>query len=346
MNEHEEKKFNTIEKIEKGELSRKEAAYELNLSLKQIDRLRKIYNNEGKDGFIHKNRGKESEKKIAENIIEELKQLYLNEYYDYNFVAFYDELTENEKYKGKYEISYSTLYNIFLDDDIISPMAHKGTIKLYNERMNNSINDKTEITEEKLELFHSRQISFEQAHTRRSNNLFVFGEEIQMDACEFVWFGNIVTYLHLAVDKATKKVLFGWFEYEEVTRGYFVLLYNIIINYGIPKKIKTDNRNSFSNQDNKVETTQFGIICSMLGIELITTSVATSKPNVERENGTFKNRLVAELRHEGITEIDDANKYLNEVFIPKMNKKFSYEINYKTSKMRPNSYSKQELNYF
>ena len=62
MNEHEEKKFNTIEKIEKGELSRKEAAYELNLSLKQIDRLRKIYNNEGKDGFIHKNRGKESEK--------------------------------------------------------------------------------------------------------------------------------------------------------------------------------------------------------------------------------------------------------------------------------------------
>ena len=344
MNEHEEKKFNTIEKIEKGELSRKEAAYELNLSLKQIDRLRKIYNNEGKDGFIHKNRGKESEKKIAENIIEELKQLYLNEYYDYNFVAFYDELTENEKYKGKYEISYSTLYNIFLDDDIISPMAHKGTIKLYNEKMNNAINNDTGLTEEKIELFHSRQISFEQAHTRRSNNLFVFGEEIQMDACEFVWFGDIITYLHLAVDKATKKVLFGWFEYEEVTRGYFVLLYNIIINYGIPKKIKTYNRNSFSNQDNKVETTQFGIISKMLGIELVTTSVATAKPNVERENGTFKNRLVAELRHEGITEIDNANRYLNEVFIPKINKKFSYEINYKTSKMRPNNYSQQELN--
>ena len=273
-----------------------------------------------------------------------MKQLYLNEYYDYNFVAFYDELTENEKYKGKYEISYSTLYNIFLDDDIISPMAHKGTIKLYNEKMNNAINNDTGLTEEKIELFHSRQISFEQAHTRRSNNLFVFGEEIQMDACEFVWFGDIITYLHLAVDKATKKVLFGWFEYEEVTRGYFVLLYNIIINYGIPKKIKTDNRNSFSNQDNKVETTQFGIICKMLGIELVTTSVATAKPNVERENGTFKNRLVAELRHEGITEIDNANRYLNEVFIPKINKKFSYEINYKTSKMRPNNYSQQELN--
>ena len=61
-----------------------------------------------------------------------------------------------------------------------------------------------------------------------------------MDACEKIWFGNVVTYLHLAVDKGTKKVLFGWFEYEELTRGYFVLLYNIIINYGIPEKIKAD----------------------------------------------------------------------------------------------------------
>lgn len=120
MNEH-EKKFSTIEKIEKGELSRKETAYELDLSLKQIGRLRKIYNSEGKVGFIHKNRGKESEKKIQEKFIDELKHLYLSDYYDYNFVAFYDKLTENEKHKGKYEISYSTLYNVFLNDDIISP---------------------------------------------------------------------------------------------------------------------------------------------------------------------------------------------------------------------------------
>ena len=127
--------------------------------------------------------------------------------------------------------------------------------------------------------------------------MYAFGQEVQMDACEKVWFGGIVTYLHLAVDKATKKVLFGWFEYEEITRGYFVLLFNIIINYGIPLRIKTDNRNSFSNNKNKVDTTQFGVICQILGIELITTSIATSKANVERQNKTFKDRLIAELRH-------------------------------------------------
>ncbi len=344
MNEYEEKKYNTIEKLERGELTRKEASFELNVSLRQIDRLRITYRKFGKEGFIHGNHGKKSEKKIKRNIIDDLEQLYLDKYYDFNFEAFYEEITEKEKYKGKYDISYSSLYREFLNDDIISPIAHKGTIKLYNEKMNNAINNDEEIKEEKIELFQSRQIAFEQAHTRRSSNMFGFGQEVQMDACEKVWFGDVVTYLHLSVDKGTKKVLSGWFEYEELTRGYFVLLFNMIINHGIPKKIKTDNRNSFSNQDNKVDTTQFGIICNMLGIELVTTSVSTAKANVERENRTFKNRLIAELRYEDITDIDEANKYLNEVFIPKINKKFSYQIDPKTSKMRSNNYTEQELN--
>lgn len=344
LNSKEQYTFEIIGKVVNGIMARKEAMYELKLSRQQVYRLIKIYNQKGKDGFIHGNRGKVPINKINRIIIEELEQLYLDEYYDYNFIAFYDELNEKEKYKEKYDISYSTLYQEFLNDDIISPIAHKGTIKLYNEKVTKAIDNKEDIQEEIIELFQSRQIAFEQAHTRKSSNMFAFGQEVQMDACEKVWFGNIVTYLHLAVDKGTKKVLFGWFEFEEVTRGYFVLLYNIIINYGIPKRIKTDNRTTFSNQENKVDTTQFGIICNMLGIELITTSIAVAKPNVERENGTFKNRLIAELRHECITNIDEANKYLNEVFIPKMNKKFSYEINQKTSQMKPNNYSLEELN--
>ena len=308
LNEREKHKMETIIKIVKKEITIKEAMYSLNLSRQQIYRLTKIYKSDGEDAFIHKNRGKVPANKINEAIIEEIKQLYLNEYYDYNFEAFYDELKDNKKYKGKYDISYSTLYNRFLNDDIISPLSHKGTIRLYNEKMKNAIQSKEKITEEKIELFQSRQISFEQAHTRRSSNMYGFGQEVQMDACEKIWFGNIITYLHLAIDKGTKKVLAGWFEYEEITRGYFVLLFMILINYGIPQRIKTDNRTTFSNQENKVDTTLFGSICKELGIELITTSNPTGKANIERENGVFKNRLIAELRHEGITNIDDANK--------------------------------------
>ena len=344
LNKSEQKTYDIIDKVINGKITRKEAMFELNKSRQQIYRLINIYHSDGINGFAHKNRGKTSEKKFDKDIINELEKIYLIEYYDYSFQAFYEELYENKKYKGKYDISYSTLYREFLNDDIISPVAHKGTIKLYNEKMNNAINNKEDIQEEKVELFQSRQISFEKAHIRRSSNMYAFGEEVQMDASPKIWFGDVVTHLHLAVDKATKKVLFGWFEYEEITRAYFILLFNTIINYGIPKRIKTDNRTTFSNQDNDVEATQFGRICIALGIELITTSVATEKPNVERENRTFKDRLIAELRHDGIIDIDEANRYLNEIFIPKMNKKFSYEIDKKTSMMKTNNYSEQELN--
>lgn len=343
LNNNERKKYETIDKVINKIMTRKEASIELNLTLKQIDRLKKIYITKGKDGFIHGNRGRANPNKKDDNLINELEELYLKEFYDFNFEQFY------EKIFGKYDISYDTMLKRFTNDGILSPLAHKKTMKDYKETMKEAIVNKNEdIEQEKIELYKSRIIAFEKAHTRRSSNLFVFGQEVQMDACEKFWFGGVVSYLHLAVDKATKKVLFGWFEFEEITRGYYVLLFHIIINYGIPAKIKADNRSTFSAnnakaKDKKNFLTQFGKTCERLNITLQTTSVSTAKAHVERENETFKNRLISELRYEGITTIDEANDYLNNIFIPYMNKKFSYAIDEKTSLMRENDYTEEEL---
>lgn len=344
LNDEELKKYEAIEKVINGFMSRKEASIELKLSLKQIDRLKNIYYSEGKNGFIHGNRGKPNPNKKDDNLIKKLEELYLEECYDFNFQQFYEE----EAF-GKYDISYDVMLKRFTSDDIISPLAHQKTVKDYNEKMKNIIDNKdNDNNVSKIKLYKSRIIEVEKAHTRRSSNLFVFGQEVQMDACEKLWFGGIVSYLHLAVDKATKKVLFGWFEFEEMTRGYYVVLFHIIINYGIPAKIKADNRSSFSannakEKEKKVFLTQFGKVCEELNIVLETTSISTAKANVERENKTFKDRLIAELRRKGITTIDEANKYLNEVFIPKMNDKFSYKIDKNKSLMRENNYSEEEL---
>ena len=344
LNDQEKNKFTIIKKLENGEITRKEAADELKISLRQVDRLRINYRNYGEKGFIHKNKGKIPVNKLNRNLIDKLENLYLEKHYDFNFEHFYEEHVF-----GKFDISYDVMLKRFTKDDIISPLAHKKTIKLYKDKMNEVIKeDDSNIKEEKVELFKSRIIEAEKAHPRRSSNLYAFGQEVQMDACNKMWFGGIPSFLHLAVDKATKKVLFGWFEYEEITRGYYVLLFNIIINYGIPQKIKADNRSTFSannakNKEKKVFMTQFGKVCERLDIVLYTTSVSTAKANVERENKTFKDRLIAELRYEGITDIDEANKYLNEVFIPKMNKRFSYAIDKKTSLMRENTYTEEEL---
>lgn len=344
LNEKERKKYETIEKVVNGEITRKEAMAELSLTRQQIYRLIIIYHNDGKNGFSHKNKNKIPKNKKDDSLIHELEELYLEKHYDFNFVHFYEDYVF-----GKYDISYDFMLKKFTEDDIISPLAHKKTIKLYKEKMKEEVKeDNLDNKKEKIELFKSRIIEAEKAHPRRSSNLYVFGQEVQMDACNKMWFGGISSFLHLAVDKATKKVLFGWFEYEEITRGYFVLLFNIIINYGIPARIKADNRSTFSannakEKNKKVFMTQFGKVCERLDIVLHTTSISTAKANVERENETFKNRLIAELRYESITDIDEANRYLNEVFIPKMNKKFSYAIDKKTSLMKENTYTQEEL---
>ena len=344
LNEYEQKKDDVISRLVSREITVKEAMELLGLKERQIYNLKKTFKDQGKNGFIHGNRGKANPNKKDENLIKTLEELYLEKHYDFNFEHFYEEHVF-----GKFDISYDVMLKRFTKDDIISPLAHKKTIKLYKDKMNEVIKeDDSNIKEEKVELFKSRIIEVEKAHPRRSSNLYAFGQEVQMDACNKIWFGGIPSFLHLAVDKATKKVLFGWFEYEEITRGYYVLLFNMIINYGIPAKIKADNRSTFSannakEKEKKVFMTQFGKACERLDIILHTTSVSTAKANVERENKTFKDRLIAELRYEGITDIDEANKYLNEVFIPKMNKKFSYVIDEKTSLMKENSYTEEEL---
>lgn len=344
LNDKERKKYENIDKVINGLMTRKEASIELSLSLRQVDKLKKKYIEYGKNAFIHGNRGKANPKKIDDDLINKLEELYLNDFYDFNFEQFYEK-----SIFGKYTISYDVMLKRFTSDGILSPLAHKKTLKEYKESMKEVISNKDDnIQQEKIELYKSRIIAYEKAHTRRSSNLFAFGQEIQMDACEKLWFGGIVSYLHLSVDKATKKVLFGWFEFEEITRGYYVLLFHIIINYGIPVKIKADNRSTFSanktkGKDKKAFLTQFGKTCERLGIALETTSISTAKAHVERENKTFKDRLIAELRYEGITTIDEANVYLNNVFIPYMNQKFSYAIDEETSLMKQNDYTEEEL---
>ena len=335
MNEKEEKKYITIEKLVNGLITKDEASDILNLSKKQINRLIIRYKEEGKEGFIHKNHGNNNSNKTDENIKQEIINLYLNEYNDYNFTHFYVDRISKE-----YDISFVNMVNILTNEEIISPLAQHKTVNEYNKKMREEIKNNT-ITEEKKELFETRQISEEQAHTRKSTLFYIFGEELQMDASEYIWFGDIVTQLHLVIDKATKLVLFGWFDYEETTRAYFILLFNTIYLYGIPKKIRTDCRKVFDS--NNGEKTQFGRICKELNIELQSSSNPRFKPNVERENKTFKGRLKSELRHENITTIEEANTYLNDVFIPKINKQFAHKIEQGKTLMRQNKYTLEEL---
>lgn len=341
LTEREKEKLNIIKKVTIGEFTKQEASESLGLTIRQINRLLIKFNKEGENGFIHKNRNKESKKKISLEIKKEIVDLYITEYFDYNFTHFFEEIQK------KYNLSYKTIDNILTEANIISPEAQHRTIKLYNANMKKAIRSK-KATPEQINIYKKRQESEKQKHIRRSALLYNYGQEIQMDAAFAIWYGEKARALHLAVDKATKRVLYGWFDVQETTRSYFLLLMNIILRYGIPKKIKTDKRGTFSINNVKAKSnlniTQFGRICEELEIYLSSSSDPLFKPNVERENKTFKGRLIAELRHENIIDDESANKYLNEIFIPKMNSKFAYEIDFERNDMKENTYSFEELN--
>lgn len=333
----------TIKKVIVKEMTQKEAALKLEITDRQVRRLIVKYESFGDDAFIHKNKKNQHAKKIPNDISDEIVETYLNNFSDFGFSHFYEE----QGYK--YGISFSTMINIFIANEIISPYAQHKTVRLYNENMKKAIREKS-ITIEQEKLFEQRKQEEFEKHIRKSTLHYSFGQEVQMDAAFWIWFGTEETALHLSVDKATKKVLSGWFDYEETTNAYMVVLMNMVINFGIPEKIKTDKRNSFSinnakSSKSKLNVTQFGRMCEDLEINLLCNSDPLFKPNAERENGTFKRRLKAELRHEGITNIDDANKYLNEIFIPKINRRFSYDINPKKNVMKENNYSDKELNF-
>ena len=332
----------TIKKVLSKDLTQKEAGLILDITDRQIRRLITKYKNMGEDAFVHKNINNQNAKKISDDIPTKIIDDYLTNYYDYGFTHFYEEQGR------KYGISFSYMVEKFGTNYIISPYAQHRTVKLYNENMKKAIRDNS-ITESQEKLFEQRKQEEFEKHIRKSSLHYSFGEEVQMDAAFWVWFGTEETALHLVVDKATKKVLAGYFDYEETTNAYLVVLMNMIINFGIPKRIKTDKRNSFSinnakSSKSKLNITQFGRICEDLEIKLLCNSNPLFKPNAERENGTFKRRLKAELRHNGITTIEEANKYLNEVFIPKINERFSYKINPKKNVMRENNYTEDELN--
>lgn len=136
MTEKEMKKLNTIKKIIVGECTKKEAVESLGITIRQIDRLILKYQREGEISFIHKSRGKESKKKLPENIKDEIVNLYITEYFDYNFTHFYEEI------RGKYKLSRKTISTILSEADIISPETQHKTVTLYNANMKKAIRKK------------------------------------------------------------------------------------------------------------------------------------------------------------------------------------------------------------
>ena len=301
----------------------------LSISRRQVDRLIIKYKEKGKSGFVHGNRLKKPFNTLDKSISEDIILLYHSKYQDWNFRHFKEFLEEKENI----HVSYDFVYKVFTKEGILSPKARKKTKreyakkKLFEERKINSA-----MSEEKIESIINHEVALGDSHPRAKKPKY-FGEVIEQDGSIHMWFGSIKTCLHLAIDKSTSTIVGAWFDKEETLNGYYHVFYQILTNYGIPYKFLTDNRTVFNymslNPDKRTSEkdvlTQYGYACKQFGIDLETTSVSQAKGLIERTNGTFQGRLVNELNLNGVSTIEEANKYLINVFVPSFNNKFAMD---------------------
>jgi len=345
---NEQLKYETIKEYVDHGGNKNKVALKLSISRRQVDRLIIKYKKNGKAAFVHGNRGKVPSTALDKSIHDNIILLYKTKYQDWNFKHFYEWLIENENYN----ISYKFVYDTLTKEGILSPKAKKKTKReAAKQRLLKEKKINLTMSNEQIDSIISREIALEDAHPRGEKPKY-FGEIIEQDGSIHKWFGDTKTCLHLAIDKATSTIVGAWFDKQETLKGYYHLLYQILTNYGIPYMFVTDNRTVFNYQlldpdkrtSDKDVLTQYGYACKQLGTEIKTTSVSQAKGLIERTNGTFQGRLVDELKLNGITTMEEANKYLLEIFVPDFNKRFAMDYT-KFPSAFEQSPSEEKINY-
>lgn len=342
MNEQE--KYEVIKELVDHNGNKNRASKKLGISRRQIIK----YKEKGKSTFIHGNRSKKPINALDKSISEDIILLYKTKYYDFNFSHFKEFLKKDENIV----VSYDFIYKNLTKAGILSPKARKKTKRefkkkqlLDEKKINNAMSD------EQINNIINHEIALEDSHPRGEKPKY-FGEIIEQDGSIHMWLGGIKTCLHLAIDKATSTIVGAWFDTQETLNGYYHVFYQILTKYGIPYKFLTDNRTVFNymslNPDKRTSDkdvlTQYGYACKQLGVELETTSVSQAKGLIERTNGTFQGRLVSELRLNNITTIDEANKYLIDVFVPYFNNRFALDYK-KFESVFEQTPNKEKINY-
>ncbi len=308
MTQQEMKKLRVIDQTIAMNITVKEAAGLLDLSERQVFRLKKGVKKHGAAFIIHKNRGR----KPAHAIRDETKNQIIalkkeKKYAEANFTHFKELLEEFENIN----VSVPTIHRALTEAGIVSPKKKRKP----------------------------------KSHHRRKRKPQE-GMMLQLDASPFKWFGDTDTSLHGYIDDATSKICGLRFEETECLKGYFGLTGQTVRRHGIPVCIYTDCHTIFRSpktgklsieqqlKGEQVNKTQFGKAMEELGVTVKFAKSPQAKGRIERLWETLQSRLPVELALRGITTIEQANAFLPE-YIDKLNELFAVEPEEPESAFRP-----------
>ncbi|MGH8768686.1 MAG: ISNCY family transposase [Burkholderiales bacterium] len=278
----------------KGTTSVRRAAALLQLSPRQVKRLKQKFRSGGAAAMAHAGRGRASPRRTPAPVRQRILHLARTTYVGFNDHHLTEKLREVEGLR----IGRETLRQFLRAAGIGPPRKRRPP-----------------------------------AHRQRRPRRLREGEMLQVDGSPHDWLegrGPQITLLGFQ-DDATGKVAGAEFFSSESAYGYFRVFRGVLRRYGVPLSLYGDRCGVFVRNDDhwtveeelagRQHPTQFGRALEQLGVTFIPANSPQAKGRIERLWGVFQDRLRSELRLAGAADLETANQVLRR-FLPDYNRRF------------------------
>lgn len=268
-----------------GRLKWYQAAEILGISDRQMRRWKIRYERWGYDGLLDRRQGRPSVRRVPVETVQEVLTLYRERYYDLNVLHFHEKL----RTEHRVGLSYSWLKGLLQSAGLVAKERRGGKHRKHRPR---------------------RPLPGMLLHTDASTHAWLV-DQAPRD-------------LIVVLDDATSEVYYGRFVPEESTRTMMAGLRAVVQERGLFCSLYVDRASHFITTrtgaaphrlQTATELTQIGRALAQLGIELIPASSPQARGRMERLWETWQGRLPQELRLAGITDWDEANRFLADQFI-------------------------------
>ena len=291
MTEREKDRYHTIARLIQGELVALEASKQLQVSVRQVQRIKKRVKQDGVEGVIHHNRGKPSNRALDPTIKERALQLIRKKYADFGPTLACEKLLELHQIT----LSVSCARTTMIAEHIWKPRSRTQT-----------------------KAYHCWRPRKEQ-----------YGEMEQFDGSYHHWFEDRApeTCLLASIDDAQGTIDLHFAPHEGIV-PVMTFWKDYIEHHGRPLSIYLDKYSTYKINhpaavDNSALLTQFQRAMQTLGIRVMSAHSPQAKGRIERLFDTLQDRLVKELRLRNISTTEAANVFLKEEYVPAFNKRFS-----------------------
>jgi hypothetical protein len=309
MAEWQWKRWDVVQRVMTQKLTMAQASEILRLSVRQVRRLRRRAERDGRQAVVHGNRGRPPVHRVSEATRDRILALRRTTYRDFNDTHFAEKLAMETP---PLTVSVRTVRRV---------LRGAGIGSVWRRRPR-------------------------QAHRRRDRKPQC-GLMLLWDGSRHAWLedrGPVLTLVG-AIDDASSMLLPGaHFVEQECAAAYLQLLHTLATTCGLPASIYMDQHGALKRNDDhwtlaeerrgRQDPTQVGQALEALGITAIYALSPQAKGRVERLWGTLQDRLVSELRLAGATTAAEANAVLAR-YQPQHNARFAVAPADTTAAWRP-----------